>query len=188
MTGSLRAYSRHRAEKGFEGQSLAAVQKAIESGRIAKEADGSVDFEKADASWAARTSPSSSNRTTRHRSAGPAAPGVDRKPATAQPAKVNFHVDGELVDFNTARTATEIARAALLNLELQEQQGLLVEFAALDSFVSEMIIRARDEFLRIGPELRDRLAQEVDPIRCDEMITKRVRHALAGMKQFEIPE
>ena len=45
MSMSLRAYARHR------GVALSAVQKAIASGRIHPEPDGSIDPIKADAHW-----------------------------------------------------------------------------------------------------------------------------------------
>ncbi|GIU75803.1 MAG: hypothetical protein KatS3mg004_2890 [Bryobacteraceae bacterium] len=46
---SLRAYAKHR------GVSLAAVQKAIHSGRITPTADGLIDSDRADAEWNAKT-------------------------------------------------------------------------------------------------------------------------------------
>ena len=46
---SLRKYAQHR------GVSLASVQKAIVSGRIAKELDGTIDAEKCDKLWAVNT-------------------------------------------------------------------------------------------------------------------------------------
>jgi len=52
---SLRAYARHRARLGLPGRSLAAVQKAIESRRIAVGADGLLDPELADRQWLEHT-------------------------------------------------------------------------------------------------------------------------------------
>ena len=66
---SLRAYAKHR------GVSLAAVQKAIRSGRIATNADGLIDSDRADAEWNAKTRPG-------QRRAKPAAPAT-REPAEA---------------------------------------------------------------------------------------------------------
>mgnify|MGYP001177552679 CR=1 FL=1 len=48
---SIRGYARHR------GVSEAAVRKAISAGRIAKKADGTIDPDKADAAWQARSDP-----------------------------------------------------------------------------------------------------------------------------------
>jgi hypothetical protein len=50
-----REYARHRLALGLPGGTLAAVQKALKSGRIAPAQDGKIDSDAADASWAART-------------------------------------------------------------------------------------------------------------------------------------
>lgn len=50
---SMRAYARLR------GVAHSAVQKAIRSGRITREPDGSIDPKRADAEWAANTRPAS---------------------------------------------------------------------------------------------------------------------------------
>jgi len=57
QVGSLRAYARHRAGANLDGQSLAAVQKAISSQRIsaAITPEGKIDFKQADALWTANT-------------------------------------------------------------------------------------------------------------------------------------
>ena len=52
---SLRAYARHRQRLGLAGQSLAAVQKARDSGRISVTEDGLVDWQLADRQWFERT-------------------------------------------------------------------------------------------------------------------------------------
>ncbi len=54
---SLRAYARHRRAAGLEGGTLAAVQKAIGTGRIEAEPGGGIDPVKADRAWAERTEP-----------------------------------------------------------------------------------------------------------------------------------
>jgi len=54
---SLRAYAKHR------GVSLAAVQKAVHSGRITPTADGLIDSDRADAEWNAKTRPGQRHRS-----------------------------------------------------------------------------------------------------------------------------
>jgi hypothetical protein len=49
-------------------------------------------------------------------------------------------------------------------------------------------VKVRDALLGIGPELRDRLAQESDPIRCDEMVTNAITAALRGIAEFRPPK
>jgi hypothetical protein len=54
---SLRAYARSRKERGLTGGSLQAVQRAIETGRIVKAADGKIDPTAADSDWDEKTHP-----------------------------------------------------------------------------------------------------------------------------------
>lgn len=56
-TLSLRAYARHRAALGLPGRSLAAVQRAIDSGRIVPDRDGRIDPTVADRQWLENTIP-----------------------------------------------------------------------------------------------------------------------------------
>ncbi len=51
MTGSIRAYARHR------GCTMQAVRKAIASQRISPEPDGKINFERADQDWQQNTRP-----------------------------------------------------------------------------------------------------------------------------------
>ena len=85
---SIRGYARHR------GCSETAVRKALATGRIAKEPDGTIDPEKADAAWAANTSRSPSGRKVESAS-----------PSEASKAKGNGKV-------------TELTRARLDKLEV----------------------------------------------------------------------
>jgi hypothetical protein len=56
-TLSLRAYARHRAARSLPGRTLAAVQKAIESGRIEADTDGRIEPALADRQWRKNTIP-----------------------------------------------------------------------------------------------------------------------------------
>jgi hypothetical protein len=68
-------------------------------------------------------------------------------------------------------------------LELKEKTGELVKLEEVRSGVASMILRARDILLRIGPELRDRLAQETDPIRCEALVMDEIYRALNQLAQ-----
>jgi pyruvate/2-oxoglutarate dehydrogenase complex dihydrolipoamide acyltransferase (E2) component len=76
---SLRAYAKHR------GVSLAAVQKAIHSGRITANADGLIDSDRADAEWAAKTRPG-------QRRARPAPPAVPARGDEVEIGGVRYKV------------------------------------------------------------------------------------------------
>ena len=69
-------------------------------------------------------------------------------------------------------------------IEMRKQQGELVELRPINLYLAGCITRARDVFLRIGPELRDRLAGTSDPITCDEMITAEVHRGLREMSEY----
>ena len=56
-TGGVRAYARHRKEAGLRGTDPMAVEGALRSGRITRDSDGQIDFEKADHDWALNTRP-----------------------------------------------------------------------------------------------------------------------------------
>lgn len=51
MRGTVTAYAKYRRAKGLHGGTLRAVQKARDSGRIVFDADGSIDFARADKEW-----------------------------------------------------------------------------------------------------------------------------------------
>lgn len=56
--GSLRDYAKHRAARGLPGQTLRAIQQAIEEGRIEVDENRKIpDYAAADAQWEARTTP-----------------------------------------------------------------------------------------------------------------------------------
>jgi hypothetical protein len=60
----LREYARHRAAKGLPGQTLAAVQKALGTGRIQAN-DGGIDPAAADRAWLANTNVIQQQRSRR---------------------------------------------------------------------------------------------------------------------------
>jgi hypothetical protein len=76
----------------------------------------------------------------------------------------------------------KVRKAQRLNDEAEKN---LIALPPINAWAAGMIIAARDELLRIGPELRERLAQETDPIECEQMISKRITQALNKLNEFE---
>lgn len=70
-------------------------------------------------------------------------------------------------------------------LKVDREEGILVDVTAVNAHVAGMIILARDELVRIGPELRERLAQESDPIACEVMVVDRISQVLKKLKEFK---
>jgi hypothetical protein len=121
----LRAYARHRRERGLRGGTLAAVQKAIAHGRIVPDPDGKLDPVASDAAWGDRTEP-----------VDPAQVIVAPDPATAAntpvstpsevPAPAQQLEPGLMGDLARARTQKEQALAEKHQLELERMRGSVV--------------------------------------------------------------
>ncbi len=168
MNLSLRKYAQHRKQKGLTGGSLRGVQKAIQSGRIRTEPDGTINPERADADWLERTSVTKSRSMTRER----------RQEEFREPQHT---AAGNNRSFFEAQRQREWIRVQKDQLELDLRQQRVVELAPINAWGAGMVIKARQELLRIAPELRDRLAQEADPIACEGLIAKRVQAVLEAL-------
>ena len=135
MNLSLRAYARHR------GVALSAVQKAIATGRIHPEPDGSIDPIKADAQWDRHTrtaQPTPPKASTSRASAPP--PQASQSPQTSD--------DTRGVDYHKARAVRETYAARLAKLDFEERSAKLISKDEADT-----------EFFTLARQLRDRMQQ-----------------------------
>lgn len=89
-------------------------------------------------------------------------------------------VDGENLAQATLRK--EIAIADQRELEVQRQRASLVSRPMVLGWLSEAVVKAREILLRIGPELRDRLAVEQDAMKVQEVIVVEVERALEELE------
>ena len=116
---SIRAYARHR------GVSHVAVKKAIDSGRITPEADGTIEPNRADLEWAQNTVPA--------RKAAPvkAAPAAVESPRArsqeAEAAAPPLSTGG--ASLLQARTVNEVVKAQTNKVRLAQLKGELVDRA-----------------------------------------------------------
>lgn len=135
MSMSVRAYAQHR------GVSHPAVIKAIKSGRIATEPDGSIDPTKADAQWDrhTRTAQPTTPKVATARVSASAAPPSPMPPAND---------DTRGVDYHKARAVRETYAARLAKLEFEERSEKLVSKAETDTL-----------FFTLARQLRDRMQQ-----------------------------
>jgi hypothetical protein len=159
---SIRAYARQR------GVSHVAVLRAIKQGRVPLEADGTINPQKADASWERATDPArgkakSKAPTEKLRPVGEAAVGSVRETLKEQglPASGN-------VTFVQARTAHEIAKAHLARLKLQERKGALVDRASAAALVFRLAREERDAWInwpaRVAALMAAELGVEAHPM------------------------
>jgi pyruvate/2-oxoglutarate dehydrogenase complex dihydrolipoamide acyltransferase (E2) component len=152
---SLRAYAKHR------GVSLAAVQKAIHSGRITPNADGLIDSERADAEWSAKTRPG-------QRRAQPAA--IAPREASEAPATG--------LDYFRARAIRESYLARLAKIEFEERTGKLVSRDEVQVAAFTRGRTIRDNLLNLPDRLAATLAAETDADRVHQLLSAEIRQAL----------
>lgn len=191
MTGSIRAYARHRKELGLSGGTHTAVRAAIDAHRIALDRDGTIDFDKADAMWLRNSEPAVPTAI-----AGKARP--DAPAAARQHAPVDSEADGNA--FFSARTRRELAEAQLAELKLAQNSKELLPAADVRKWLQQMgkiyagarngvpaqlatqligktdvdeIVRIIRDFLtatdnRIADELEARFPDFVEPVAADD--------------------
>jgi hypothetical protein len=137
---SIRAYARHR------GVSHVAVQKAIKTGRIPVEPDGTVDPAKADAAWKRATDPGRARKpeATRSASRPRVKPVSEAALGSVRETLKEQGLPAGRISFVEARTAHEIAKAHLARLRLQRMKGELVDRARATALVFRLAREERD--------------------------------------------
>ncbi len=150
MGMSLRAYSRHR------GVSDTAVRKAIESGRIYTEPDGTIDQAKADAQWDANTNQAQQRSSNKKAIPTAALASVDE---TLREADT---VSGGSTTFVQARTANEVIKAQASKLKLQQLKGELVDRAQALAHVFKLARAERDAWVGWPSRISAQMAAELD--------------------------
>lgn len=138
MSMSLRAYARHR------GVALSAVQKAIATGRIQTEANGTIDPVKADAQWDQHTRTSQPTtpkvvtsqvvtpKVVTPQVVTPQVVSTERAAVLSTPPTASFasstapNDEARGVDYNKARAVRETYAARLAKLDFEERTGKLL--------------------------------------------------------------
>lgn len=165
---SLRAYAKHR------GVSLAAVQKAIHSGRIATTAEGAIDSGRADAEWKAKTRPGQGGA----KQAPPVVKESKRAEAQrAEPERAEPPVAGGL-DYFRARAFRENYLARLAKIEFEEKTAKLISRDEVQVAAFTKGRTARDNLLNIPDRLAATLAAESDADKVHQILTAEIRKAL----------
>jgi len=166
-----------------------ALKKAADNGRVPRQPDGTFDVDACRAAMAQNTNPAR-QRSARmqQRGAAPAPAAAPAPPAKHRRAERKAEPpddDGSDGSYSEALRQREWCEVEKRRLALDRERGRTVELAPINAYVAGLIIQARDEFLRIGPELRDMLAQEADPIACEEMVVTRIVDALGKMAEYK---
>ncbi|WP_147654197.1 elements of external origin [Vulcaniibacterium gelatinicum] len=170
---SIRAYARHR------GVSDTAVHKAIRTGRITPEADGTIDPDRADRDWTRNSEPpkaGTGSRTVKVRVAGDPAPNL----ATGLPAGGTTLVQ--------ARTVNEVVKAQTNKVRLARLKGELVDRHQAIAHVFKLARTERDAWLnwpaRISAQMAARLGVEAHTLHV--ALDAAVREHLAELGELKV--
>ena len=147
---SIRAYARHR------GVTDTAVHKAIRAGRIAPEADGTIDAAKADAEWARNSAPARSGTQARApRVTVPEAADIGRE--TGRDAGTAALPAGG-ASLLQARTVNEVLKAQRTKVELAHRKKELVDRAQAVAHVFKLARIERDAWLNWPARISGQMA------------------------------
>lgn len=160
MKLSIAAYARHR------GVSHVAVLKAIKSGRIEKEADGTIDAAKADAAWSRNTNKAQQRQRQ-----------TDTTVAAATVAE--NHVGPPIVNsgpsYAQSRAVKEAYHARLAKLSYEEKTGSLIKIDAVKVSWFNILRVLRDRVLNLPDRLAPVLAAEIDPKKVRDLLEEDLR-------------
>ncbi len=151
---SIRAYARHR------GVSHVAVKKAIDTGRITPQADGTIEPNRADLEWAQNTV--AARKPVAAKTASPAAEPIRPASAPVEPVAPPLTAGG--TSLLQARTVNEVVKAQTNKVRLAQLKGDLVDRSQAIAHVFRLARTERDAWLnwpaRISAEMAAKL--EVD--------------------------
>ena len=150
---SIRAYARHR------GVSHVAVKKAIDSGRITPEADGTIEPNRADLEWAQNTV---SARKPAPAKVAPAAVELPRARTMepAEPAAPVLSTGG--TSLLQARTVNEVVKAQTNKVRLAQLKGDLVDRAQAIAHVFRLARTERDAWLNWPARISAQMAAKLE--------------------------
>ncbi len=173
---SIRAYARHR------GISDAAVRKAIKTGRVTPEPDGTIDTAKADRQWQTNTNqqPSSSNLK--------AVPDMAFDAVRETLKENSMPVAGSGTTFIQARTANEVLKAQTNRIRLQKLKGELIDRAKVLAHVYKLARTERDAWINWPARISSTMAAElsVDAHTMHVTLERYVREHLSELAEFKI--
>lgn len=186
------------------GATDAAVRKAIKAGRITKEADGTIDPQKADAQWAGQTDPSMQRGAAAQAQAQATREASAARPSATRPvpqaaldsvhetlAEAGQDPDPEAggsVTLVRARLAREILTAQLLKVRLQREKGELIDRARAVALVFDLARRERDAWIGWPARVAANMAAELDadPHRVEQLLERYLREQLASLAEVKV--
>ena len=161
---SIRAYARHR------GVTDTAVHKAIRSGRVTPEADGTIDADQADAQWERNTSaPKTGTQRPVVKVKVPEIDGPERNSAGAAGATGGMGATGSAnvggsggTSLLQARTVNEVVKAQTNKVRLARLKGELVDRPQAIAHVFKLARSERDAWLNWPARVSAQMAAKLE--------------------------
>ena len=152
---SIRAYARHR------GVSHVAVKKAIDTGRITPEADGTIDPNRADLEWAQNTvSAAQASGTAKDCIAAIRSRYVQSAREPAEPVAPTLSAGG--TSLLQARTVNEVVKAQTNKVRLARLKGDLVDRSQAIAHVFRLARTERDAWLNWPARISAQMAAKLE--------------------------
>ena len=190
MGMSIREYATHR------GVSHVAVLKAIKSGRIMKEADGTIDPSKADAAWERNTNPAQQRKPDPAPVPVRPAPDPDKSvpqpkpptPPVRQPTQRPAEPESGpstagMPNYQMSRAVRETYNAKLTRLDYEERTGKLLNAEDVAKEAFALARRVRDRLLNIPGRMASVLASETDSKAIELLLSQELRIALEELAE-----
>ena len=149
---SIRAYARHR------GVSHVAVKKAIDTGRITPEADGTIEPNRADLEWAQNTV--AARKPVAAKTASPAAEPIRPASAPVEPVAPPLSAGG--TSLLQARTVNEVVKAQTNKVRLAQLKGDLVDRSQAIAHVFRLARTERDAWLNWPARVSAQMAAKLE--------------------------
>ena len=190
----------------YRGVSESAVRKAIGSGRISVEADGTIDPTKADAEWDSSTDPAkqrgkhAQSLGAKSAAATAQAKAGDLKPVpqaafdavnstlTEAGEQAPADVSGGEVSFVKAKMANEVLKAQTAKVRLQKMKGELVDRPKAESDVFALGRRERDAWINWPARVAANMAAElgIEAHTLEVTLDKYLRLHLADLAEIRV--
>jgi hypothetical protein len=179
------------------------VGKAIATGRISLEADGTINPANADRQWDAQTDPAKQRGPNAQAMGAATAAGTARAATKPVPRSAIDSVSDTLreagadpeptagggeVSFLRARMANEVLKAQTAKVKLAKMKGELVDRARTTAVVFDLARRERDAWQNWPPRVAANMAAElgVDPHKMEQILDKYLRKHLADMAEVKL--
>lgn len=191
---SRRAYAEHRKQRGLTGTTESAVRKALATGRIRLEADGTIDPVKADRLWEAGTD------KAQQRSQEALQKGVEAAQRTAAegeqkpvPPEARRAVEETIsssdgMTLAKATAAHKAIQAQHAKLRLDKLRGRLVDRQKATAHVFELARKERDSWLQLPARVAAIMAADlgVDAHAMEQALDAMISNHLAKLAEIRV--